>query len=165
MPAYLYEGEGGRNLVLSALAQPRQTFFGQFLYRTIYENGAALPWSIVKNHGFINGNKRMGYATVSIFFVLNGYVLYAPTDRVVTLTVGIAEGTITQHEVALWLRRQAISSQNLAEILKGQTKEPVQFAEAAVQQLAALVNVMLDAVKMQSETTSSRKKSGLQPSG
>ena len=73
MPAFSYEGEGGRSLVLSALAQPRPTFGGQYLYRTIFDKGAELLYSITKNHGFINGNKRMAWATVSLFFVFNDY--------------------------------------------------------------------------------------------
>jgi len=142
MPAFQYEGEGGRGLVLSALAQPQQSFDGRFLYRTIFEKGAALLYSIVMNHGFTNGNKRIGWATLSLFFVFNNYVVYAPQAQTVRLTLQIAQNQISRAEIALWLRRRALSRKQLDAILMGRREDSIQLAQAALQHLRALVGVM-----------------------
>jgi len=51
----------------SALAQPRQTFGGSDLYPTLVEKAAALGFSLIANHPFVDGNKRMGHAAMEIF--------------------------------------------------------------------------------------------------
>lgn len=65
----------------SALAQPRLTFEGQELYPSIVEKVAALGFSLVKNHPFLDGNKRTGHAVMEIFLVLNGYEIDAAVDE------------------------------------------------------------------------------------
>lgn len=61
--------EGIRDLgaLESAIAQPRMTFGGEDLYPTIVDKAAALGFSIVMNHPFIDGNKRTGHAAMEIF--------------------------------------------------------------------------------------------------
>jgi len=56
----------------SALAQPRMTFGGEDLYPSLVEKAAALGFSLVMNHPFIDGNKRIGHAAMETFLVLNG---------------------------------------------------------------------------------------------
>lgn len=84
MPDFLYlGGEDGKGRLESALAQPRQTFGGVFLYRTIFDKAAALLCSIIKNHALVDGNKRTGLATVSVFLALNGYLFYPTMDEAI----------------------------------------------------------------------------------
>jgi death-on-curing protein len=71
----------------SALAQPRMTFGGTDLYPTIIEKAAALGFSVVKNHPFVDGNKRTGHAVMEMFLVLNGYVIEATVDEQVSILV------------------------------------------------------------------------------
>jgi len=54
----------------SALAQPQMTFGGQELYPTLAEKAAALGFSLVCNHPFVDGNKRIGHAAMETFLVL-----------------------------------------------------------------------------------------------
>ena len=56
-----------------AVAQPQMTFGGQDLYPTQIDKAAALAFSLVRNHAFIDGNKRIGHAAMDVFLVLNGY--------------------------------------------------------------------------------------------
>jgi len=56
----------------SALAQPRMTFGGDELYPSVAEKPAALGFSLVMNHPFIDGNKRPGHAAMETFLMLNG---------------------------------------------------------------------------------------------
>ena len=65
----------------SAIAQPRMTFGGEDLYPSIAEKTAALGYSIIKNHPFVDGNKRVGHAAMEIFLVLNGYEIKSSTAR------------------------------------------------------------------------------------
>ncbi len=110
MPAFSYiGGNHGRGLLLSALAQPRQTFGGQYLYRTIYDKGAALVVSMIENHPFIDGNKRMGIATLNLFLLLNHYSILTSTPETVQFALGIAQNSIGQHQAASWLRKRVIA--------------------------------------------------------
>lgn len=59
----------------SAIAQPRMTFGGEELYPTIVEKASALGFSLIKNHPFIDGNKRIGHAAMEVFLVLNGFAV------------------------------------------------------------------------------------------
>lgn len=53
-----------RNILESAIAQPAMTFGGQDLYPTVAHKAAALGFSLVMNHAFIDGNKRIGHAAM-----------------------------------------------------------------------------------------------------
>ena len=65
----------------SAIAQPQMTFGGIELYPTIEEKAAALCFSLVMNHPFIDGNKRIGHAAMETFLVLNDKELDASVDN------------------------------------------------------------------------------------
>ena len=68
------------NLLESAIAQPRVTFAGEDLYPSLLEKAAALGFSIVMNHPFIDGNKRTGHAAMETFLVLNRTEIHASVD-------------------------------------------------------------------------------------
>ncbi len=67
--------DGIRDLGLaeSALAQPQMSFGGTELYPTLAEKAAALCFSLVMNHPFVDGNKRIGHAAMETFLVMNGF--------------------------------------------------------------------------------------------
>jgi death-on-curing protein len=65
----------------SALAQPRMTFGNQELYPTVVEKASALGFSLIKNHPFVDGNKRTGHAAMETFLVLNGFEIDASVDE------------------------------------------------------------------------------------
>lgn len=65
----------------SAIAQPRMTFGGDELYPTIAEKAAALGFSLIQNHPFVDGNKRTGHAAMEAFLVLNGYEIEASVEE------------------------------------------------------------------------------------
>jgi death-on-curing protein len=62
------------------VAQPKATFDGEDLYPTIIAKAAALCFSLVQNHPFVDGNKRAGHASMEVFLILNGYALDADVD-------------------------------------------------------------------------------------
>lgn len=88
----------------SAVAQPRATFGGKELYPTIIEKAAALGFSLVMNHAFVDGNKRIGHYAMETFLVINGYELDAPVDEQETLILQLASGKLSRDEFTNWIR-------------------------------------------------------------
>jgi death on curing protein len=86
------------------LAQPRMTFGGQELYPTLVEKAAALGFSLIKNHPFVDGNKRTGHAVMELFLTLNDQTLTAGVDEQVDIVVQVASGKISREGLVDWLR-------------------------------------------------------------
>ena len=108
--AYL-GGVQGRAKLESALAQPRQTFGGEYLYETIEDKTAAMIWSITKNHPFVDGNKRAALTSANLFLLMNGYALLATQNEALKLCLRVAGhgDPITQEEVASELATKTVS--------------------------------------------------------
>lgn len=108
-------GDHDRNLLESALANPKQTFDGKDLYPTIEEKAAILYYSLIKNHPFENGNKRTATATLIVFLNLNNYVLREGGIEIENYLVDLAtrvaksEGSeyknVLMDEIANWLSK------------------------------------------------------------
>lgn len=88
----------------SAVAQPRMTFDGQELYPTLAEKAAALGFSLIQNHPFVDGNKRTGHAALETYLVLNGHELSATEDEQVAVILGVAAGTTSRDTFRDWLK-------------------------------------------------------------
>ncbi len=105
-----YGGEFGVRdaaLLESALAMPRATFDGELLHPTFFEMAAAYLYHLVKNHPFLDGNKRAGLIAALVFLELNGVTIDASEDALVDLVMGVATGATSKAEVAETLRRSA----------------------------------------------------------
>lgn len=119
VPDYQYlDGERGRGRLESSLAEPRQTFGGQYLHRTIYDKAAALWRSITLNHPFVDGNKRMAFVCCMMFLAFNGYVVIASQDEVEETCVAIAIGGPAAEVSMLsrWLRKNTIDAGKLVRL-------------------------------------------------
>src|SRR6185295_13549027 len=79
-------------LLESALAQPLMTFDNVDLYPTLVEKAAALCFSIVSNHPFTDGNKRVGHAAMETFLLLNGYEISALVNDQEEVILSLAAG-------------------------------------------------------------------------
>jgi len=102
-----YGGEAGvRDLALlkSALALPQARFGGQWLHPTLHEMAAAYLFHIIRNHPFIDGNKRAGLVCAIAFLGLNDLELIADPDDLVQLVLGVAEGRTDKSQVAVFLK-------------------------------------------------------------
>jgi death-on-curing protein len=88
----------------SALAQPKATFAGRDLHRTLAEKAAALCFSLAQNHPFVDGNKRVAHAAMETFLVLNGFEVRASVDQQERLMLQLASGEMSRDELASWLR-------------------------------------------------------------
>lgn len=92
----------------AALAQPRMTYGGDDLFPTIAEKAAALGFSIVKNHPFVDGNKRAGHAAMEVFLVLNGYEIHADLDEQEAVILSLASGRLGREEFTRWVRNHLV---------------------------------------------------------
>jgi len=92
----------------SAIAQPQMTFAGEELYPTIVEKASALGFSLIKNHPFIDGNKRIGHAAMEVFLVLNGFEINAALDEQEQVILQVASGELEREEFTEWLRNQIV---------------------------------------------------------
>ena len=92
----------------SALAQPRMTFGGQELYPTIVEKASALGFSLIKNHPFVDGNKRTGHAAIEVFLLLNGYELEADVDEQEQVILQVAANEMDRESFTSWLRARVV---------------------------------------------------------
>jgi death on curing protein len=97
-------------LLKSAIAQPMASFGDEFLHQDIFEMAAALHFSLVSNHPFIDGNKRTGLAAMLVFLELNGYSFEEPRHMVVDITLAVASGSTSKAQVAQLLRECAAQS-------------------------------------------------------
>ncbi|HEX5271654.1 MAG TPA: type II toxin-antitoxin system death-on-curing family toxin, partial [Gemmataceae bacterium] len=92
----------------SAVAQPYMTFGGHDLYPGVVEKAAALAFSLVMNHPFVDGNKRAGHAAMETFLVLNGHELSAATDEQERVVLGLAAGALKRDEFTEWVRTHLV---------------------------------------------------------
>lgn len=99
----------------SALARPRMTFGGNDLYTTLSEKAAALGFSLIGNHPFVDGNKRVGHAAIETVLVLNGFELDAPVDEQEQTILQVAAGRMTREELATWVQARLKSQPDPAE--------------------------------------------------
>lgn len=97
-------------LLESAIAQPRMMFGGEDLYPSLLEKAAALGFSMIMNHPFVDGNKRIGHAATEIFLVLNGMEITASVDEQEQMVLEIASGELGREAFVEWLQQNAIIS-------------------------------------------------------
>ena len=87
----------------AAIAQPRATFDGVDLYPGVVEKAAALGFSIVLGHPFVDGNKRTGHAAMETCLMLNGYELDATVDEQERVMLELAAGRLSRDEFTAWV--------------------------------------------------------------
>lgn len=97
--------DGIRDLGLaeSALAQPQMSFGGAELYPTLAEKAAALCFSLVMNHPFVDGNKRIGHAAMETFLVMNGFELNAGVEDSEAVILRLAAGELERASFTEWV--------------------------------------------------------------
>ena len=94
-----------RDLALldSALESAFQTFDGQELYPTKEEKGARIGYSLISNHAFVDGNKRIGMYVLLTFLEVNGIRIYPTEDEVVRVGLAVASGKMKYEELLAWI--------------------------------------------------------------
>ena len=105
----LYGGAAGardEGLLLSALARPMGGYYSDTI-----EEAAALWESLAMNHGFIDGNKRVAFASLIAFLGANGYRVTASQDAVIAfIYTNLEAGTFNKDVIDTWLRSNTEST-------------------------------------------------------
>ena len=99
-------GEDGlrdEGLLDAALNAPFASFGGIDVYPSIQQKAARLCFGLVKNHAFIDGNKRIGAHVMLMFLALNGVELVYTQEELVQIILNIAAGSTTFDELLIWL--------------------------------------------------------------
>lgn len=91
------------DLLDSALHAPEASFGGQDLYPEFIDKAAVLAVRIARNHPLVDGNKRLAWACVVMFVMLNGHRLEVPADDAVSTMLAVAAGELDEVGMALWL--------------------------------------------------------------
>ena len=105
-----YGGEPGLRdvgLLDSALTQPKMTFGGKYIHKTLFDKTAAYGFHVCKNHPFIDGNKRVAFVLMDIFLQKNGWEIVSPEEEVYRMMMNLASGKVTKAQLSSWLKEHS----------------------------------------------------------
>ena len=94
---------GIRDLGLLASAMARPLHLYSYESPTIVELAAAYAVGIIRDHPFVDGNKRTGFLAAYIFLAMHGLKLSAPETEVVRVVLDLAQGNMDEKEFCIWL--------------------------------------------------------------
>lgn len=94
----------------SAVSQPHAAFGGLDLYPDIVTKAAALCYSLIMNHAFVDGNKRAGHAAMETFLVLNGHEFQCGVDEQEQVILRLAAGDSSRNAFTEWVRRHTTTA-------------------------------------------------------
>ena len=98
------EGVRDEGLLESALEGVFATFGGQELYPTKEEKGARLGFTLISNHAFVDGNKRIGLYIMLTFLEMNGIRIRCTDEELVHVGLSVADGSMKYEELLQWVR-------------------------------------------------------------
>jgi hypothetical protein len=85
---------------------------GQLWWREFYPDlvtkAAALGHSLIQNHPFVDGNKRVGHGAMEVFLLLNGYEIDASTDEQEIIIIDVARGEVSRIELSAWISKHIV---------------------------------------------------------
>lgn len=96
-------------LIESAVARPKATFDRQELYGNIFDKAAALLQSLLKNHPFVDGNKRTALTSAGSFLKLNGYSLMNSHKDEIEFGIAVDNGHLPLDQISKWLKDHSTS--------------------------------------------------------
>ncbi|MBR1721907.1 MAG: type II toxin-antitoxin system death-on-curing family toxin [Treponema sp.] len=97
------DGIRDENLLDSALKSPFQTFGGNELYPDILDKASQLCYSLVENHPFADGNKRIGVHLTLLFLQVNNVIIEYTQSELIDFGLNIASGKMNKDEIKKWL--------------------------------------------------------------
>ena len=97
-------------LLQSAVSRPKATFGSEDLYPDICHKAAALMESLIKNHSFIDGNKRTAITSAGIFLQRNGYILETAQRELERFTLSVVTGKASFEDAVKWFRKYSLKN-------------------------------------------------------
>lgn len=101
------KGLRDRGALLAAIGRPQMTFGGEDLYPEVPDKVAALMHSLVMNHPFVDGNKRVGAHAAIALLIANGFVPEFSSAELVEITLATARGEMSAEALAIWIRQRS----------------------------------------------------------
>lgn len=92
-------------LLDSALNAPFQTFAGHDLYPTVLEKAARLGFGLIRNHPFMDGNKRIGTHAMLVFLEINNISLFYEDEELITTILSVAAGELDNDGLLNWMQK------------------------------------------------------------
>ena len=99
------------NAFESSVAQPAMTFEGVDLYPSLAAKAASLAHSLIQNHPFVDGNKRIGHASMEVFLILNGYEISASVEQQERYFLSVASGQVSRSELTSWIENHLVKKE------------------------------------------------------
>lgn len=99
------DGVRDEGLLDSAVNIPFQTFSGQDLYPTVLEKAVRLGFGLIRNHPFIDGNKRIGTHAMLVFLNLNSITLSYEDDELISAILSVASGEMDADGLLKWIQQ------------------------------------------------------------
>lgn len=97
------DGIRDEGLLESALAAPFQTFGGEPVYPSLQAKAAQLGFGLIRNHPFVDGNKRIGAHTMLVFLAVNGIELRYEQQELIDIILSVAAGQIDRQGLLQWI--------------------------------------------------------------
>jgi death-on-curing protein len=97
------DGVRDGNMLDASINSPFLTFNGQYLYPTLQAMAAHLAFSLIKNHPFLDGNKRIGILSMLVFLEINGLPVTCTNEELAALGWGLADNSITEPDLIEWI--------------------------------------------------------------
>ena len=97
------DGIRDEGLLESALAAPFQTFDGEPVYPSLQAKAAQLGFGLIRNHPFVDGNKRIGAHTMLVFLAVNGIELRYEQQELIDIILSVAAGQIERQGLLQWI--------------------------------------------------------------
>ena len=97
------DGVRDTNMLDASINSPFHTFDGQYLYPTLQAMAAHLAFSLIKNHPFLDGNKRIGILSMLVFLDINDLPVNCTDNDLITLGLGLADSSIAESELIDWI--------------------------------------------------------------
>lgn len=101
-------GVRDEGLLESALESAFSGFGNQEFYPTKEEKGARLGYSLISNHAFVDGNKRIGVYVMLTFLEVNGIRLDCTNEDIVKIGLGVADGSMDYEALLAWVREHQV---------------------------------------------------------
>lgn len=99
------DGIRDEGLLDSAINAPFQTFDGQQLYPTVLEKATRLGFGLIKNHPFLDGNKRIGTHVMLVFLEINNITLFYEDNELISVILAVASGELDADGLLKWIQQ------------------------------------------------------------
>jgi death-on-curing protein len=107
-------GRAGEGVIRGILALPKQTAGGRPAYPSLFDKAAVLFRSLILDHPFVDGNKRMAVASALVFLWVNQQVVCATDNELVTKALAVAQGLSDWRELSEWFEMRSRSLETIA---------------------------------------------------